>query len=192
MALLGGIHRVDVEAIDTNAEELHMQNILIASPQVRASDFVQIAFQDNTLQDLLNMEQDGLQVLAGLNDYLTLPRSVNATLQARRLIAKVMQQMAHLRSHIYAQKAAEGLRHAVASGHADHPSLVPMEHGGAFMPRGMGRKSRVIRQPMGADNAASGPLEIPGIKPTAWDTDARRGGEAKEAGALRQSGEAGR
>jgi len=151
-----------------------MQNTLIASPQLRATDFIQISFEGKTLQDLLDMEQEGLQVLAGLNDYLTLPRSVNATLQARRLITKAMQQMAHLRSLIYAHKAAEGLRHAVASGHAEHPSLVPVEHGGASMPRGMGRKSRVVRTPTSADNAASGP----------------QGGEAKEAPAHPQAGEA--
>lgn len=152
-----------------------MQNTLIASPQLRATDFIQISFEGKTLQDLLDMEQEGLQVLAGLNDFLTVPRSVNATLQARRLITKAMQQMAHLRSLIYAQKAAEGLRHAVASGHADHPPwLVPVEHGGGAMPRGMGRKSRVVRTPTSADNAASGP----------------QGGEAKEAPAHPQAGEA--
>jgi len=53
----------------------------------------------------------------------------------------------------------------------------------------LGRRSRVIRPLTSADNAASGPLEILGNEPQAQITEARRGGEAKEAGARPHDGE---
>lgn len=125
-----------------------------------------------------------LDTIAALNDFINKPgpKRADAVRNAQRLVRMLGAHMARLRDLMQAHRSMQAMLHAMHSAGAEHlPRTAP-----AF------GRVRVIRPPSGADNAASGPLEISGNKPTAWDTEARRGGEAKEAGALRQSGEAGR
>jgi hypothetical protein len=161
-----------------------MSTQLQLSPQLQAEHCLHANLDALDLNELRAHEREALEALAGLNDYLSKPgKSVEAVLHAQHLSRKLRLHMMHLRDLIHSNQAAVALTHAIAAGH------------GSFMNPPLpkpGKRSRVVRTPTSADNAASGPLEIPGNKPTAWDTEARRGGEAKEAGALRQSGEAGR
>lgn len=161
-----------------------MSDTLQASPELRAIDLVRVNIDALPPDELSEHATQVLDTIAALNDFINKPgrKRADAVRNALRLVRMLGAHMARLRDLMQAHKSMQAVLHAMQSASAQHlPRTAP-----AF------GRVRVIRPPMGADNAASGPLEIPGIKPTAWDTEARRGGEAKEAGALRQSGEAGR
>lgn len=136
------------------------------SPQMQAEQFIRVNLDAMSLHDLQAQETIALHALAGLNDYRIRPGlSVGAMLSARKLVRDVNRQLQHLRSLIYAQQAVMALSHAITAGHVSlmAPAMAKP-----------GKYSRVIRPQPSADNAASGP----------------QGGEAKEAPAHPQAGEA--
>lgn len=143
-----------------------MSTQLQPSPQLHAEHCLHVNLDALNLDELIAHEQEALDALAGLNDFLSKPgRSVAAVLHAKHLSRKLRLHMMHLRDLIHSHQAAVALTHAMASGHG--PVMDPP------LPK-PGKRSRVIRPLSSADNAASGP----------------KGGEAKEATVHPQSGEA--
>lgn len=143
------------------------------SPQLRADIFVKVNLDVLDLSELERIEQEGLDALAGLNDYIAQPgRSAPAIRQATRLGAKVRMQLAHLRDLMQGRKSAMALLQAAASGH------------GALVARPLpapGKRSRVIRSLSSANNAASDLIDVHGNAPQGRDREGRSGGEAEEA-----------
>ena len=165
----------------TNREPLmHTPNQ--PSPMLKAIDLMRVNIDELHLPETEAHAAEVLDTIAALNDYINgpLPKSHNALLNAHQLNRKLCLHMARVRDLINARKAAHAM--AQASHAANMHCMLPA----------MGRSSRVIRPLKSADNAASGPLEFSGNEPTARSPEISRGGEAKEAGACRQSGEAGR
>jgi len=152
------------------------------SPMLKAIDLMRVNIDGLVLLDLEAHAVEVLSTIAALNDYINSPhrKSRDEQVNAQKLGRDLSLHMARVRDLMQARQSAYAMTQVMQS--ASSPSLSAMPV--------MGRRSRVIRPLTSADNAASGPLEIPGNKPTAWDTEARRGGEAKEAGAHPQSGEA--
>ena len=153
-----------------------------SSPMLKAIDFMRVNIDELDFPDLEAHAVEVLATIAALNDNINgpHPKSHNALLNALNLGRKLSLHMVRVRDLIQARHSAYSMTQAAQSASSPSLSGIPA----------MGRRSRVIRPLNSADNAASGPLEILGNKPTAWDTEARRGGEAKEAGAHPQSGEA--
>ena len=152
------------------------------SPMLMAIDLIRVDIDAMGLQDLEAHATVVLNTIAALNEYINSPhrKSRDELANAIKQNRDLCMHMARVRDLMQARSSAIAMMQVMQS--ASSPSLSAMPV--------MGRRSRVIRPLISADNAASGPLEIPGNKPTAWDTEARRGGEAKEAGAHPQSGEA--
>lgn len=157
-----------------------------SSPMLRAIDLMRVNIEDLTTEELNAHAVEVLDTIAALNDYINGPlhKSHNALLNAQQLTRKLSLHMARLRDLLQARQSA----HAVtqASQAANAPSLSP-DRSASF-----GWRSRVIRPQNSADNATSGPIQILSNDPQGRGAKAVWGGEAKEGGALRQSGEAGR
>lgn len=162
-----------------------MQTQIHLDPMVKAIDLTRVNLDKLNLQDLEAHAVDVLDTIAALNDYVnsSAPKSANARLNAKQLARKLCLHMAHVRDLIDARKSADVMTQSLPSANA------------LCMPLGlpiMGRRSRVIRPLKSADNATSGPIQILSNDPQGHGAKAVWGGEAKEGGAIRQSGEAGR
>lgn len=158
-----------------------MQTQNQASPMLKSIDLVRVDVEQLCLTDLEAHAVEVLDTLEALNAYINGPqhKSHNALVNAQNLSRKLRNHMARVRDLIQSRQSAVAVMQAMQS--ASTPSLSGMPS--------MGRRSRVIRPPASADNAASGPFEILGNEPQAQITEARRGGEAKEAGARPHDGE---
>lgn len=143
-----------------------MSTQLQLSPQLLAEHCLHVNLDALDLRELEAHEREVHEVQAGLNDYLCKPgRSIGAVEHVNNLNRRLRLHMMHLRDLIHSHQAAVALTHAMASGHG--PLMAPP------LPK-PGKRSRVVRTPTSADNATSGP----------------QGGEAKEAPAHPQAGEA--
>lgn len=143
------------------------------SPMLQAIDLLRVNLDALLLDDLHVHATTVLTTIAALNDYMNsaTPKSANALRNARMLSHKLGLHMARLRDLLQSKLSAVALtQYHGASG---SQPLTPAHRMG-------GGSRRVIRTPTGADNAASGPLEILGNEPQAQVPEARRGGEAKE------------
>ncbi|MES2283396.1 MAG: hypothetical protein V4542_18425 [Pseudomonadota bacterium] len=143
------------------------------SPMLQAIDLLRVNVAALQLDDLHAHSTTVLATIAALNEYMnsTAPKSANALRNARMLSHKLSLHMARLRDMLQGKQSAMAFIQSHAS-----PDLLPPTPA-----RRMGLGSRsVIRAPTGADNAASGPLEILGDEPQAQVPETRRGGEAKE------------
>ena len=143
------------------------------SPMLQAIDLLRVNVEALQFDDLYAHSTTVLATIAALNEYRnsTNPQSANARRNARMLAQKLGLHMAMLRDLLQGKQSAMAMIQAHASS-----GLLPLTPAHC-----MGRGSRrVIRKPPGADNAASGPLEILGNGPQAQVPEARRGGEAKE------------
>lgn len=157
-------------------------DLLQPSTQLRADEFIRTNLDALDLHDLKAHEVNALEILAGLNDFLTQPgRSVGAVQHANQLRRRLQLQLARLRDLIQAHQSATAMTHALAAGHG-----LDMLH----LARVPGKRSRVIRSQPSADNATSGPIQVLSNDPQGRETKAVWGGEAKEGGAHPQSGEA--
>jgi hypothetical protein len=152
------------------------------SPELRAINLVRADIDAMALQDLEAHAADVQETIAALNDYINgpLPKSHTALLNAARQNRKLCLHMARVRDLIQARKAAYAIVQSMPSTSAPGLLSVPA----------MGRYSRVIRSLTSADNAASGHIQILSNDPQGSEAKAVCGGEAKEASAHLQSGEA--
>ena len=152
------------------------------SPMLNAIDLVRADIDAMALQDLEDHAVDVLDTIAALNDYINggLPKSHDALLNADRQNRKLRMHMARVRDLIQARKAAYAMVQSMPSTSA--PGLPGMPS--------IGRRSRVVRPLTSADNAASGHIQVLSNDPQGRGAKAVCGGEAKEAGAHPQSGEA--
>jgi hypothetical protein len=160
-----------------------MQNQRQPSPMLIAIDLLRMDIDAMTLDDLEDHARQVLDTLAALNDYINGHgfKSADAMTNAMRLTKKLVLHMARLRDLIQASKSMQAMAQNVQS--QSSLSLIKGMHA-------MGRRSRVIRPALSADNAASGPSAISGNEPSARDSKSLKGGEAKEAPTRPQSGEA--
>jgi hypothetical protein len=152
------------------------------SPMLNAIDLVRADVDAMTLEDLEAHATDVLDTITALNDYINggAPKSHNALLNAMRLNRKLCSHMAHVRDLIQSRKSTYAVMQAMQSSGSPSLSAVPS----------MGRRSRVVRPLPSADNAASDHIQILSNDPQGRGAKAVCGGEAKEAGAHPQSGEA--
>lgn len=152
------------------------------SPMLKAIDLQRSDLDQMPIQDLDDHAVAVLDTIAALNDYINdgQRKSHDALLNALRLNRKLCAHMARVRALIQARLAAQAIACAAPSSSAPLVSNVP----------GMGRRSRVIRSLPSADNAASGHIQISRNDPQGHVVKTECGGEAKEAGADPQAGEA--
>lgn len=164
-----------------------MSNTLQPSAQLIADDLLRVNIDSLQGDELPKHHQAALDALAGLNDYINspAPKSFDDIAQARRRADKLRALLPRLRDLVQAHQSAKAMTKHLESQAAGAEHAPPLG-----MPS-LGRKRRVIRPLDSADNAASGPSAISGNEPTARDSKSAKGGEAKEAGARPQSGEAG-
>ena len=161
-----------------------MSSQLQPSPHLLADNCLHVNLDALDLRELEAHEREVHEVQAELNDYLCKPgRSIGAVQHVNNLNRKLRLHMMHLRDLIRSHQAAAALTHAIASGHG--PVMSPP------LPK-PGKRSRVVRTPTSADNATSDPIQILSNDPQGRGAKAVWGGEAKEGGAHRKSGEAGR
>lgn len=164
-----------------------MSNTLQPSAQLIADDLLCVNLDSLQGDDLTEHHQSVLDALAGLNDYINSPshKSTDEIAAAKRRSDKLRALLPRLRdlvqAHLSAQAMIQHLQTQAAGAVHTPPSGMPS----------LSRGRRVIRPLDSADNAASGPLEVSGNEPQAQARKPSRGGEAKEAGARPQSGEAG-
>lgn len=164
-----------------------MSNTLQPSAQLITDDLLRVNIDSLQGDELAEHYQAVLDALAGLNDYINspAPKSADEIAAAKRRADKLRALLPRLRdliqAHLSAQAMIQHLQSQAAGAVHAPPSGMPS----------LGRKRRVIRPLDSADNAASGPLEVSGNEPQAQARKPSRGGEAKEAGARPQSGEAG-
>ena len=159
-----------------------MNDTPVISPELHAIDLVRADIDAMALQDLEDHAVDVLDTIAALNDYINggLPKSHDALLNAMRQNRKLCLHMARVRDLIQARKAAYAMVQGMPSTSAPGLSGMPS----------MGRRSRVVRPLTSADNAASAHIQVLSNDPQGSGAKAVCGGEAKEAGAHPQSGEA--
>ena len=152
------------------------------SPELRAIDLVRADFDAMALRDLEAHAADVQETIAALNGYINegLSKSHAALLNAARQNSKLCLHMARVRDLIQARKSAYAMVQGVPSTSAPGLSGVPT----------MGRRSCVVRPLTSADNAASGHIQILSNDPQGSGAKAVCGGEAKDAPAHPQSGEA--
>lgn len=157
-----------------------------SSPMLRAIDLMRVNIEDLTTEELNTHAVEVLDTIAALNDYINGPlhKSHNALLNAHQLTRKLSLHIARLRDLLQARQSAHAVIQASQSANASRLSPCMSEK--------FGWRSRVIRPLNSADNATSGPIQILSNDPQGRGAKAVWGGEAKEVGALRQSGEAGR
>jgi hypothetical protein len=164
-----------------------MTNTLQPSAQLIADDLLRVNIDSLQGDDLAEHYQAVLDTLAGLNDFINSPgpKSTAKLAGTKRRRDELHKRLARLRDLIQAHQSAQAMvqhlqSQATCAVHAP-PSGMPS----------LGRKRRVIRPLDSADNAASAPSAISGNEPLARNPKSVKGGEAKEAGARPQSGEAG-
>ncbi len=164
-----------------------MTNTLQPSAQLIADDLLRVNIDSLQGDDLTEHYQAALDALAGLNDCINSPspKSTAELAGTKRRRDELHMRLARLRDLIQAHQSAQAMVQHLQSQAAGAVHAPP-----SGMPS-LGRKRRVIRPLDSADNAASGPLEVSGTVPQAQAQKPLRGGEAKEAGARPQSGEAG-
>lgn len=164
-----------------------MNNTLQPSAQLIADDLLRVNIDSLQGDDLAEHYQAVLDALAGLNDFINSPgpKSTAELAGTKRRRDELHKRLARLRDLIQAHQSAQAMVQHLQSQAAGAVHAPP-----AGMPS-LSRKRRVIRPLDSADNAASGPLEVCGTEPQAQAGKPPRGGEAKEAGARPQSGEAG-
>ena len=152
------------------------------SPMLMAVDLVRVDIDAMGLQDLEAHATAVMDTIEALNEFINgmAPKSHDTLLSALRRARKLRMHMARVRDLLQARQSAYAVMQAMQSASSPSLSGIPA----------MGRRSRVIRPLTSADNAASGPLEILGNEPQDQVPEARRGGEAKEAGARPHGGEA--
>lgn len=150
-----------------------MQTQIHLSPMVKAIDLTRVNLDKLYFQDLEAHAADVLDTIAALNDYMNsnAPKSANARLNAKQLARKLCLHMARVRDLINARKLTLAMTQSLPPANALGVSQgVP----------GMGRRSRVIRAPIGADNATSGHIQILSNAPQGSGARAVCGGEAEE------------
>lgn len=164
-----------------------MSNTLHPSAQLIADDLLRVNIDSLQGDDLAEHYQAVLDALAGLSDYINSPgpKSADELTGTKLRRDKLHKRLPRLRDLIQAHQSAQAMVQHLQSQTAGAAHAPP-----SGMPS-LGRKRRVIRPLDSADNAASGPLEVSGTEPQAQAQKPLRGGEAKEAGARPQSGEAG-
>lgn len=164
-----------------------MSNTLQPSAQLIADDLLCVNIDSLQGDDLAEHYQAVLDALAGLSDYINSPgpKSADELTGTKLRRGKLHKRLPRLRDLIQAHQSAQAMVQHLQSQAAGAVHAPP-----AGMPS-LSRKRRVIRPLDSADNAASGPLEVSGTEPQAQAQKPLRGGEAKEARARPQSGEAG-
>jgi hypothetical protein len=152
------------------------------SPMLMAVDLVRVDIDAMGLQDLEAHATSVLDTIEALNEFINgmAPKSHDTLLSALRRARKLRMHMARVRDLIQVRQSAYAVMQGMQS--ASSPSLSGMPS--------MGRRSRVIRPLTSADNAASGHIQVLSNDPQGSGAKAVCGGEAKEAGAHPQSGEA--
>jgi hypothetical protein len=164
-----------------------MSDTLIPSVQLIADDLLRVNLDSLHDDDLPEHHQAALDALAGLNDFINSParKSWHELAGCKRRVERLREHLANLRNLIRTRQSVQAIRQHLQSQGAAAAHAPP-----SGMPS-LGRKRRVIRPLDSADNAASGPSEVSEAEPQAQARKPPRGGEAKEAPARPQSGEAG-
>ena len=162
--------------------ETQMQTQNQASPMLKSIDLIRVEVEQLCLTDLEVHAVEVIDTIAALNAYINGPqhKSHNALVNAQNLSRKLRTHMARVRDLIQVRQSAVVVMQSMQSASAPSLSALPS----------MGRRSRVIRPPAGADNAASGHIQVLSNDPQGRGAKAVCGGEAKEAGARPHDGEA--
>lgn len=109
-----------------------MTHTLQASPMLQAAELLRVNIDAMQLDDLLDHEQQVLESLAGLNDFINRSgrKSSDELRNAMRLSGKVMHHLAHLRDLIHARMAALAMMQAAQTA----ASASTVQDGGPFCP----------------------------------------------------------
>ena len=152
------------------------------SSMLQAVDLVRMNVDQMGLLDLEAHAATVLDTIAALNAYINSGshKSQGTSLNALRRVRNLCMHLARVRGLILAYQSARAVVQAMPS------TFTPCMRGGP----GKARRSRVVRALPSADNAASGHIQILSNDPQGNEAKVGCGGEAKEAGARLQSGEA--